>query len=65
MKQGQRKISKEQYTRAMLNGGRICSEDMDDIFSTTEQCGRGIYSAQADMEDGEYIVKYTIGDSCD
>jgi hypothetical protein len=60
-----RKITKEQYDRAMENRGYIVSKDYGDIFSESEICGYGVYSAMADMVDGEYYVKFYMGSSCD
>lgn len=65
MSKYRRKITEEQYQRALANRGCICAEDMDDIFSPQEQCGYGIYLAQVDIKDGEYIVNFEMGDSCD
>lgn len=60
-----RKITKDQYTRAMLNRGYISSEDIGDIFPIEERCGYGVYSPMADIKDGEYVVEFYLGNSCD
>ena len=38
---------------------------MINIAPIAWRCGYGIYSAAAVESDGEFYVKYTIGDSCD
>ena len=65
MSKYRRKITEEQYKRALTNRGCICAEDMDDIFLPEEQCGYGIYCTQVDLQNGEYIVNFEMGDSCD
>ena len=37
-------ITKEQYDRAQLNNGYVTEVDLQEIFSTSELCGWGVYS---------------------
>jgi hypothetical protein len=60
-----RKITKEQYERAMANRGYIAKEDEKDIFSESERWGYGVYGDQVAEKDGEYVVNYQIGSTCD
>ena len=60
-----RKITKEQYDRAMLNKGFITKEDEKDIFSISELCGYGVYMPRAIEHHGEYYVSFNLGSSCD
>lgn len=60
-----RKITEEQYERAMLNNGTITDEDMKEIFSPSEMFGYGIYMPRAIEDHDEYYVTFTLGSSCD
>ena len=60
-----RKITKEQYERAMLNNGIITDEDMKEIFSTSEMYGYGVYTPKAIEDHEEYYVTFTLGIGCD
>lgn len=63
---GERRISEEQYQRAMGRNGILTDADIDDVFSLSEQIGYGIYSTKVGRnEAGEPIVRYSRGDSCD
>lgn len=61
----QREITKEQYDRAIRNGGVITRADRQEIFSDAERYGYGIYGASAFQEDGKYMVSYSRGETCD
>ena len=60
-----RKITKEQYERAMLNKGFLTNEDENEVFSISEMCGHGVYMPIAIERDGEYYVSFMLGSSCD
>ena len=60
-----RKITKEQYERAMLNKGFLTNEDENEVFSISEMCGYGVYMPIAIERDGEYYVSFMLGSSCD
>ena len=61
----QRKITKEQYERAMLNKGLLTEDDENDVFSISEICGYGVYMPTVIQNNGEYYVTFTLGSSCD
>ena len=61
----QREITKDQYDRAMQNGGVVTGADRQDIFSDAERYGYGIYGARAFQEDGKYMVAFFRGETCD
>ena len=61
----ERKITKEQYKRAIENRGYISKEDMPLVFSQSELLGYGIYNARVFERDGDFYVRYHIGSSCD
>lgn len=65
MKQYKRYITKEQYERALKNGGYITTNDEKLIFNICELCGYGVYSPMVAKEGDKYIVNFYIGDSCD
>ncbi len=65
MTSGIRKITKEIYERSQKCGGYIAAEDQNKVFSFSELCGYGVYGALTFEKDGEYFVKYQMGDSCD
>lgn len=65
MKTYTRKITEEQYTRAMSNKGYIADEDMTTVFSASERYGYGVYSPMAFSQGGEFFVRFQMGDSCD
>ena len=64
-------ITKEQYDRAQLNNGYVTEVDLQEIFSTSELCGWGVYSPIACKRYSEatgettYIVSYTTSTNCD
>lgn len=44
----------------------MSDEDMEQVFTSAELCGYGVYSAQVYAgTDGKYYVRYKISDSCD
>lgn len=61
----ERKITKEQYERAVANGRYLTDDDMQRVFSRAELFGYGIYTPIVHERDGDYYVRYRIGDSCD
>lgn len=65
MRQCERKISKEVYDRARMNKGFIQREDELTVFTDAERLGYGVYSGYVFEQDGDYFVRYSIGDSCD
>lgn len=58
-------ITKEQFKRAMENGGYIDDQDMTSIFNEAERLGYGIYSPIVREENGKYYVDYYRGETCD
>lgn len=60
-----KKITKEQYDRAMAAHGAIVSEDEAAVFTASELLGYGLYGSRVYMQNGEYFVEYTLGSSCD
>lgn len=58
-------ISKDVYDRAMKNRGYIASEDMSDLFSISQLCGNGVYSAMVYEKDGKYYCSFWLGSTCD
>lgn len=60
-----RKITKEQYERAIKNNGILTEEDENVVFTTSEMCGYGIYGMSVMENHGQYYVTFKIGGSCD
>ena len=60
-----KKITKEQYDRAMENNGSICKDDIPAVFTEAERWGYGLYGNSVFEKDGEYFVQYTLGSTCD
>ena len=60
-----RKITKEQYERALQNHGYITNKDKEIIFNVCELYGYGVYSPIVAKEGEEYVVNYYIGETCD
>ena len=65
MRTHEKKISKEVYDRAIANNGHITSEDELTVFNEIERWGYGVYRTNVIERDGEYFVRYELGDSCD
>lgn len=65
MKIYEKRISKEVYERAIKNNGHITSKDEAEIFSYIEQAIYGVYRTVAIERDGEWFVRYELGDSSD
>jgi len=63
MKEYSKPITKEIYDNA--KNGYIASQDMDKVFSISQLCGYGVYSARVHEKDGEYYCTYFVGNSCD
>ena len=60
-----REITKEQYVRAIANGGQLIEADMETVFSDSERCGYGVYGRSVTEDDGEYYVLFSLGSTCD
>ena len=60
-----RKITKEQYERAMLNKGLLTEEDEKDVFTFSEMFGYGVYATKVIEDHEEYYVTFMLGSSCD
>lgn len=65
-----REISKEEYGKAMENGGRLTSEQELEILGGAYVYGAyvygyGLYGTAVYQEDGKYMVSFRHGDSCD
>ena len=60
-----RKITEEQYERAIKNGGILTEEDQKLIFTTAEMCGCGVYLIGVEKNYCQYYVIFKFGDSCD
>lgn len=60
-----KKITKEQYDRAMAERGAIVSEDEAAVFTASELLGYGLYGSRVYTQNGEYFVEYTLGSTCD
>lgn len=60
-----RKITEEQYERAINNGGILTEEDQKLIFTTAEMCGYGVYLMGVVKNHCQYYVTFKFGDSCD
>lgn len=66
MKQKERKITPEQYQRAvMLNGSYLTKIDELEVFSDAERIGYGASSGKVFEREGEFYVSYMISDYCD
>ena len=65
MREVRKNISKEEYKRIVRMESVKARAHMINIAPIAWRCGYGIYSAAAVESDGEFYVKYTIGDSCD
>lgn len=65
MREYTKEIDKEVYDRAVANNNSITNADEEKIFSTSIRYGYGLYGTRVFEEDGKYMVRYKIGDSCD
>lgn len=66
MKQKERKITPEQYQRAvMLNGSYLTKLDELEVFSDAERIGYGASSGKVFEREDEFYVSYMIADYCD
>lgn len=65
MKSEVRKITKEQYDRAMEHNGWVTNKDVEEIFPVGLLMGYGVYLPRAFEENGEYFVSYELGNGCD
>lgn len=60
-----RKITKEQYDRAMANKGYVVKDDIGAIFYPSEIFGYGVYDPRVVERNGEYYATFTLGSTCD
>lgn len=60
-----RKITKEQYDRAMANGGYMTEDDAKVVLNDAERYGYGATAGRVKEKDGEYYVSCHMYDSCD
>lgn len=61
-----RRITEEQFKRAMTNKGYIDDSDQEAIFTASELYGYGVYSPRVFRNsDGEPCVSFMRGESCD
>ena len=65
MKCGTRRITKDQYERAVNNNGYLTDEDRLEVFTEAERCGYGIYDTRVYTSNGLYLVNFEKGSSCD
>ena len=66
MRANVRKITPEQYNRAVRNNGYLTPEDEQQVFSEAERLGYGAVSGSVFELDGDgFYVHYSISDSCD
>lgn len=65
MNRYEKEITKEIYDRAKAKGGYIASEDMSKVFSRSQLCGYGVYTATVFERDGAYYCSFYLGSSCD
>ena len=56
-----RKITKEQYERAIKNGGILTKEDQDIVFTSSERCGYGVELMGVVDNYGQYYVTFKLG----
>ena len=60
-----REISKEEYDKAMENGGRLTSDQELEILGGAYVYGYGLYGTAVYQKDGKYMVSFRHGDSCE
>ena len=62
-----REISKEQYDKAMANGGRLTDEQELEILGESIVRGYGVYNTAVyvDVSGEKFMLKYETNDSCD
>ena len=60
-----RKITEEQYERAILNNGILTEDDEKDVFTFSEMFGYGVYMPKVIKDHNEFFVTFTLGNSCD
>ena len=60
-----REISKEEYDKAMANGGRLTEEQELEILGESIVRGYGVYGTAVYMDGDKYMLKYETNDSCD
>ena len=63
MTEHKRQIDKEIYERS--TNGFLTREDYRKVFTDAEVMGYGVYGARAYEENGEYFVRFEMGNSCD
>lgn len=60
-----RKISREQYDRAVKNSGYVVKDDRQDILTEAERIGYGADCSSVFEQDGEFFARCSMYDSCD
>lgn len=65
MNRYEKEITKEIYDRAKENRDYITKDDMDKVFSISQLCGYGVYTATVFERDGAYYCSFYLGSSCD
>jgi hypothetical protein len=60
-----RKITKEQYDRAMANGGYLTEDDAKVVLNDAERFGYGATARRVEEKGGEYYVSCHMYNHCD
>lgn len=60
-----RKITREQYDRAVQNNGYVLREDRESIFTDAERIGYGAEASSVFERDGVFYARCSMYDSCD
>lgn len=60
-----RKITREQYNRAVQNNGYVVRDDKKKILTDAERLGYGADCSSVYEQDGEFFVRCSMYDSCD
>lgn len=60
-----RKITREQYNRAVQNNGYIVRDDKKDILTDAERLGYGAEASSVFERDGVFYARCSMYDSCD
>lgn len=61
----ERKITREQYQRAVENRGYVVRDDQKDILTDAERLGYGGTADKVFERDGEFFARCSMWDSCD
>ncbi len=65
MKMCRREITREQFERGVHNGRYLTKEDRDNVFTSSELYGYGVYGGTVSEENGRFYVLYELGSTCD